>query len=460
MPHREGGRDFGTIQSSRAPMPSRRLAVLAATLVAACAAFHCPPTLNTLDIDAMGAQPNDAVTCERVQRAALPFEVLECVHSLPPLTHQCDYIKDAAGYYTLYPREGRQLASGTQPWPNWRGDNQRTGRAPVTANHAGVRMWASPRQIAQYSSSGAVSNDGLVIIGSGDSKLYAHNVTTGGVVWSFPTGGAIVSSPAISTAGVVYVGSYDGSVYAVDASTGAAVWQRTTLGQITSSPLVTASSVFVGSHDNHLYCMDAATGAVTWKTKTANWVTSSPALSNDGAMVYIGSYDYRVYAINAVTGAEAWNYTLSNGVHGGIAVGSDGSLYFGCLNGALYSLTSGGALRWSYGTQGQIVSSPALSVDGSRVYATSTDKRLYAASAANGVAAWAFTTGGLIHASPVVLSDNTIIIASTDNKVYAVTAAGVMRWSHDTGGLLFSTPAVTANATLVLGAPPHLIAIR
>ena len=55
--------------------------------------------------------------------------------------------------------------------------------------------------------------NGVVYVGSNDGNVYALNVTTGALLWSYQTGNVVFSSPAVAN-GVVYVGSDDGNVYA------------------------------------------------------------------------------------------------------------------------------------------------------------------------------------------------------------------------------------------------------
>jgi hypothetical protein len=55
--------------------------------------------------------------------------------------------------------------------------------------------------------------NGVVYVGSTDTKLYAFNATTGALLWSAATGNVIYSSPAV-TDGMVYIGSYDNNFYA------------------------------------------------------------------------------------------------------------------------------------------------------------------------------------------------------------------------------------------------------
>ena len=74
--------------------------------------------------------------------------------------------------------------------------------------------------------------DEVVYIGSQDHTLYALASVTGEKLWSYTTGGAIVSSPAVAN-GTLYVGSLDGTVYAF---TSDIVWSYTTGGRVESSP--------------------------------------------------------------------------------------------------------------------------------------------------------------------------------------------------------------------------------
>ena len=109
------------------------------------------------------------------------------------------------------------------------------------------------------------------------------------------------SSPAVAN-GVVYVGSDDNKVYALNAATGIKIWSYSTGGSVVSSPAVVNGVVYVGSEDDNVYALNAATGVKIWSYETGDEVDSSPAVVN--GIVYIGSDDYNVYALNAATGSE------------------------------------------------------------------------------------------------------------------------------------------------------------
>jgi outer membrane protein assembly factor BamB len=58
-----------------------------------------------------------------------------------------------------------------------------------------------------------VTGGGVLIAGCADGGVYAVDVDTGAVIWSYLTGGAIHASVAV-TEDAVYIGSLDGSIYA------------------------------------------------------------------------------------------------------------------------------------------------------------------------------------------------------------------------------------------------------
>jgi len=96
-----------------------------------------------------------------------------------------------------------------------------------------------------------------------ENVLNVHNVGNLALLWSYKTGGSMVSSPAVAN-GVVYVGSLDNNVYALNASTGALLWSYATGDLVSSSPAVANGVVYVGSWDFNVYALNASTGALLW----------------------------------------------------------------------------------------------------------------------------------------------------------------------------------------------------
>ena len=126
---------------------------------------------------------------------------------------------------------------------------------------------------------------------SGSSNSAAP--TTNATLWKFNTGGQ-VDSPTV-VGGVVYVGSFDHKIYAFNASDGTTIWSYKTGGVVISRPAVVNGVVYVGSEDHNLYALNAATGAKLWNYTTGYYVDCDPAVAN--GIVYFGSEDHNVYAL-------------------------------------------------------------------------------------------------------------------------------------------------------------------
>jgi outer membrane protein assembly factor BamB len=90
------------------------------------------------------------------------------------------------------------------------------------------------------------------------------------------------------------------------------------------------------------------------------------------------------------------------------------------------------AMAWAFQTKGRILSSPV--VHRGTVYIGSTDHRLYALNAADGVPKWSFATQGPVNGSPAV-ADDLVIVGSMDGTIYALEAeSGKPRWTFRTEG--------------------------
>ena len=328
--------------------------------------------------------------------------------------------------------------------------------------------------------------------------------TTGHILWTAQTGGAVESSPAINY-GMVYVGSDDHNVYAFDEQTGALVWKYQTGGIVYSSPAVVNNMVYVGSDDDNVYCLNAATGALVWKYTTGDSVFSSPAVVN--GYVYIGSTDYYFYCLNAATGALVWKFGPTEGPIYCSPAYADGNVFFGTAGGVsnpyypgyaennfgyLYQLdATTGEQLWKFETSLYILGSPAISdtfiyfatnsfrwnniygldwtthqimwttkvgaeefcspaVSAGAVYIGGTDWYLYDFSGLEGYIAWDTKTTGEITSSPAV-ADGMVYVGGTDDWFYCFNQTnGNLLWRMETGGPITSSPAI-ADGNVYIG---------
>ena len=144
--------------------------------------------------------------------------------------------------------------------------------------------------------------------------------------WQFTAHGTIITPPAVSAA-TAFFGSMDGCVYAVDLGSGALRWSFGSDNQIMSQPLVVAGLVFVasgnkgmahtptgqlvrGTGQSSLYALDAATGQVVWQVPTLGGTMPTPTY-RDGVLYAVGGGKV-FYAVDAQTGHVLWQLPVGS----------------------------------------------------------------------------------------------------------------------------------------------------
>ena len=184
-----------------------------------------------------------------------------------------------------------------------------------------------------------------------------------------------------------------------------------------------------------------------WQFETQGQILSSPAMSDNGSL-YFGCNDSSLYSIT-IYGELNWSYKTGAEVVSSPAIGEHGTVYVGSKDHSLYAVSPGGTLQWSRETGGEIVSSPALADNGT-IYIGSRDGLLYAFSS-QGELLWSYPTSGQINSSPAIGADGTIYFGSNDSFLYALNPDGSLKWRYETGGEVISSPAIDFEGTVCFG---------
>jgi hypothetical protein len=136
-------------------------------------------------------------------------------------------------------------------------------------------------------------------------------------------------------------------------------------------------------------------------------------------------------------------------------------VYFGSEDGTVYFLRSDGTeyRRVPLAPSAPVVSSPAVTADGARVYVGSNNGRLYALNTLDGSEIWRYPVGsdriGDVRGAPAIGSDGAVIFGSDDGHLYALNPDGTLRWKFPaigSIGAVRSKPAIGPDGIIYFGA--------
>jgi outer membrane protein assembly factor BamB len=253
----------------------------------------------------------------------------------------------------------------------------------------------------------------------------------------------LLEFPPIYVGGKLYAVNNNGTVFALDANTGKLLWERS-IGRLNaSSPAYSRHRLYiVNLVPGHIVKLDAKTGKIVWKKELPGRAESSPVVI--GRSVYFGCENGDLYSLSTVSGNVRWATQLGGPVKSAPAY-YGGHLYVGDYGGDMNAVDAKtGKLIWQtsslgqgFGTSGEFYSTPAVAFG--RVYAGNNDDRVYSFDLKDGTLAWSYSTGGYAYSGPTVAttrhSPPTVYIGSFDGNVYALNAKnGSVRWSRSAGG--------------------------
>ncbi len=279
--------------------------------------------------------------------------------------------------------------------------------------------------------------DGVVYAGSYESRVYALNAETGGLLWTFEVPGGWYSPSLIVGSSVVVVGAdSQDTLYVLDGSTGERLWSAEWRGGgSVDTPAVSGSTLYLRSGSGEDFTVSAidVSGSKKWSSTPRS--TTKPLffpLTAVGDKVYV-SDDQRIHALSAATGEKVWTAELGTQAPPTI---HEGRVYFVANHTTAQALDEPtGELIWSYkpvitGTR-PYLRAPAV-VDG--VWYLPADE-LHALDAATGSLLWSAGVD-LTIGSPVAAGDM-VFATSISGDLYALDAAtGEVAWTSENGGQL------------------------
>jgi outer membrane protein assembly factor BamB len=127
------------------------------------------------------------------------------------------------------------------------------------------------------------------------------DITTNGLVWSYPLQKHVLSTPAICR-GLAFIADCGRMFHCVDTKTGKPCWTHEIKGEAWASPLAADGKVYLGTRSGSFYIFAADREKRVLSTVTFDRPISATATAANGAL-YIATMD-RLYALRQGAGAQ------------------------------------------------------------------------------------------------------------------------------------------------------------
>ena len=205
----------------------------------------------------------------------------------------------------------------------------------------------------------------VVLIGTVEHAVVALDQATGAERWRFAVDGTAASAAAVA-GGIAYLGGdFDGKVYAIDVQSGNLQWSYQTGATGMLTPSLLDGTLYVSAQDPpgrnaRVVALDAVTGAERWTYATPDGVRLG-TLAVDGSRVYTqtGATQPDVLALDRATGRLVWQVPIG-GFGASVLAGAvlyeteDGSGVVGAFD------VASGSTRWIYQAGADVLGDVAI----------------------------------------------------------------------------------------------------
>ena len=276
----------------------------------------------------------------------------------------------------------------------------------------------------------------------------------GGQLWRFDAGGRVQSASVTADGERIVLGARDNLARALD-RTGNLIWEfraaNSVLGvDISADGRWTA----VASEDRNVYLLDEA-GKPLWQHK-AERAMNNAAVADDGSLVAATSDDRSFYVLDG-RGRLLWQEDLGIGVTGAAiyGAGDQARVVIGSDDGyvTIYSRTGDQLLhtRLDYD-----VRSVAVTPNGGRIAAGTSDGLVTLLDGATGKRLWAYKTGKTVNSVAITPDGRTILAGSDDKQAYLLDDDGKLTQAFKPGGDVLAVALSGDGQLLVLGTSTNL----
>jgi outer membrane protein assembly factor BamB len=316
-------------------------------------------------------------------------------------------------------------------------------------------------RVSAYSTGGEISgspvvrDDGAVLVGARDVKLYCFDPNLASPYWvadltAFGTS-IYFSAAALDDSGNAYITTSRKLVKVSRNGTVLWAWPGHNSLSVSHSPVIGRDGkVYFACYSDSLYALNPDS-TLAWARPLGNSVNSAPAAGPDGR-IYVattrGTGGWKLWCFNP-DGSSPWALDLAaDADFASPAVGPDSTVYVGA-NRYVYAVAPGGTLKWRDSLSARIQSCPAVANDstlyvvaGARLYCIGTDS----------VVRWRVSIGGSNYCSPAVDARGYVYVGSADaaaSKLYCIAPDSTILDSQNLGDDLWSSPAIAGNRVYI-----------
>jgi len=286
-----------------------------------------------------------------------------------------------------------------------------------------------------------VPTEDLVYVGAYNGKVYALNRDTGYERWIYPKEGyigPIVANTVVDGDNAIYVSSSDGRVYALNTSYGEFRWSSEPLSEkLWTTLTIKDDIIYLSTYENNIYTLSTKNGNLLPRTFKADaGFSSSPIIYQD--TLFVGSFDNNLYAIKVGSDGLLWKFPGGRWFWS-TPVSKDNIVYAGCLDGKVYAINAEtGDLEWEFDTGSPIVSSPVLDADLLIVASESGDVYVFDTNIESNdevmVPVRTMSINAVIKGS-LCVQEGIIYVRAQDNYLYALDIEkGLVTWSIPVSG--------------------------
>lgn len=192
-----------------------------------------------------------------------------------------------------------------------------TAKGEVLAfDETGKPKWTA-RVSSEVLSAPQISEEGLVLVRSGDNRIFAFDTAEGKRQWVYQRSTpslSLRSNVGVTIAGkMAFAGFPGGKLVAIALNNGAAIWEATValpkgatelerVADVTSAPVVGPDEVCAVAYQGRIACFDPASGNNLWSRD----MSSVSGLDMDSRNVYVSDEKGAVHALDRTNGASVW----------------------------------------------------------------------------------------------------------------------------------------------------------